>query len=281
MTSDGSIIRETEHVAKIIEPSLASVPFLKPGFDRSTYEAITMPVLHCFHRSSPGYGYFIFDCLPAILFCREAILAGRLKVLLPQFLKPWVLNILERVGLEESLHFVRPNGPASVCSEVVIPNFIDCRNTFRPNVHLCRQLADLGNSINEESDATFTHIYITRKNQRVHSERALENELDVQKTLKRLGYVVIEPGNLSFAKQIEIFRQARVIVGAHGSAFANLVFAQPGAHVVDLMPADWVHFRDCTGTRERWLLNVTTALGLEYSVLLCSSRLLDGPDQTR
>ena len=99
----------------------------------------------------------------------------------------------------------------------------------------------------------------------------------MQKTLKRLGYVVIEPGNLSFAKQIEIFRQARVIVGAHGSAFANLVFAQPGAHVVDLMPADWVHFRDCTGTRERWLLNVTTALGLEYSVLLCSSRLLDGP----
>ena len=277
MTQDGRLIPETEHVAKIIEPSLVSIPFLKPGHDRSTYDAITVPVLHCFHRSSPGYGYFIFDCLPAILFFRQAILAGRLKVLLPSFLKPWVLNILQRIGLEPSLHFVRPNGPASICSEVVIPNFIDCRNTFRPNLDLCRGLADLGKTISEESENTFSHIYITRKNQRVHSERALENELDVQKTLRRLGYVVIEPGNLSFAKQIEIFRQARVIVGAHGSAFANLVFAQPGAHVVDLMPADWVHFRDHTGTRERWLLNVTTALGLDYSVLLCSSRLLDGP----
>ena len=105
----------------------------------------------------------------------------------------------------------------------------------------------------------------------------LENELEVQKALRRLGYAVIEPGNLSFAKQVEIFKQARVVIGAHGSAFGNVVFAQPGAHVIDLMPVDWVYFRDRTGTRERWLLNVTTALSLEYTALLCASRQLDGP----
>jgi len=40
---------------------------------------VTEPVLHCFHAASSAYGHFLFDTLPIIALCREAILAGRLK----------------------------------------------------------------------------------------------------------------------------------------------------------------------------------------------------------
>lgn len=41
---------------------------------------------------------------------------------------------------------------------------------------------------------------------------------------------------LSVREQIELFAQARVIIGAHGSGLANMVFAAPGTQVLELMP---------------------------------------------
>lgn len=41
---------------------------------------------------------------------------------------------------------------------------------------------------------------------------------------------------LSVRQQIDLFSQAKVIVGAHGSGLANMVFSAPGTHILELMP---------------------------------------------
>ena len=41
---------------------------------------------------------------------------------------------------------------------------------------------------------------------------------------------------LDFFKQIHLFQNAKIIIGAHGAAFANLIFCKPNTKVLDIIP---------------------------------------------
>jgi capsular polysaccharide biosynthesis protein len=82
----------------------------------------------------------------------------------------------------------------------------------------------------------------------------------------------VDPATLAFADQVQLFSQADVIVGAHGSAFANLIWCRPGTRVVDLMPDNWVNFWGSdAGITEYWVARICALTNLEYSVILCAS----------
>jgi hypothetical protein len=48
-------------------------------------------------------------------------------------------------------------------------------------------------------------------------------------------FEIVRCEDLSFETQVTIFSEASVIVGAHGSGLANLIFAPPNAKIVELM----------------------------------------------
>ena len=52
--------------------------------------------------------------------------------------------------------------------------------------------------------------------------------------LRPLGFVVVDPGRLSFAEQIRLFAGAERIVGNCGAGLTNLVFAPRGVRVFAL-----------------------------------------------
>jgi hypothetical protein len=63
-----------------VNPSLADAPFislLDNSFIPGAYVAVTEPVLHRFHGASGAYGHFLFDALPMIGLCQQAIPRGR------------------------------------------------------------------------------------------------------------------------------------------------------------------------------------------------------------
>ena len=47
------------------------------------------------------------------------------------------------------------------------------------------------------------------------------------------------PSSLSVADQIEVFSQAEIVVGPHGSGFANMVFASPQAKMIEIHSPHW------------------------------------------
>ncbi len=69
------------------------------------------------------------------------------------------------------------------------------------------------------------------------NNRTVVNEAAVLALLAERGFVAIDPGAMSVVEQIEAFAGAELIVGPHGAALANLVFASAGAAVVELFPA--------------------------------------------
>ena len=51
-----------------------------------------------------------------------------------------------------------------------------------------------------------------------------------------MGFSIHETGKMSFFEQIYLFNNAKVIVGAHGAAFTNLVFCKPKTKVIEIIP---------------------------------------------
>lgn len=77
-------------------------------------------------------------------------------------------------------------------------------------------------------------IYVARTDaaaRRMRSEGALIDRLAAA------GFEIVVPGALTFRQQAALFREARLVVGAHGAGMANIVFCERGAFVLELMPA--------------------------------------------
>jgi capsular polysaccharide biosynthesis protein len=277
VTADGVLIDETTYVARHIDPSLTDVPFISLSdntFIPHRCVEVMEPVLHCFHGASGAYGHFLFDTLPIIALCREAIFAGRLKVLMPGF-PSWGLSVLEAFGICRD-HVVFGQGGAMRCDSVLVSDTLTTLSTFLPNPALCRIPA---NALGVDVFTRWTsrdsggRIYLSRENQNNYFARHVENEQEVRLALRAMGFSILEPANMPFHEQVKAVNNASIIVGAHGSGFGNLIFARPGTVVIDLMPQDWIGFFGTIGGPERWVLNATTALDLDYTVILCRSRV--------
>jgi capsular polysaccharide biosynthesis protein len=276
-TADGILLDESAYVARQIDPSLAHVPFIALRDNRFTPDRcpeLAGPVLHCFHGAAGAYGHFLFDVLPIIALCREEIIAGRLKVLVPPF-PPWGHRALDAFGIEPK-HIVTAQDDTLRCSNMLIANTLMTLNTFLPNPDLCKIPAK---AMGIDITAPWTcpnassRIYLSRENQTNHFPRGVENEDEVRIALRAMGFAILEPANMSFRDQVAAINNASVIVGVHGSGFGNLIFARPGTVVIDLMPQDWVGFFGAIGGPERWVFNVTTAFDLDYTVILCRSHI--------
>ncbi len=82
-------------------------------------------------------------------------------------------------------------------------------------------------------------VYISRKN----SSRAFDNESEIEEMLKKQGYDVVYSERFTFAEQITLFQSALMVVAGHGAGLANLIWCQPGSHVIELFSPR--HFNDC------------------------------------
>ncbi len=81
-------------------------------------------------------------------------------------------------------------------------------------------------------------IYVTRGE--VRHNRIVTNEQEILELLARNGFEVVDPGAHSVAEQIRMFAEAECIVSPHGAALTNLLFASPGASVVEILAPNYV-----------------------------------------
>jgi hypothetical protein len=69
--------------------------------------------------------------------------------------------------------------------------------------------------------------------------RQMTNRHEILATARRHDFTPIDLTDLSFAQQVDLFRNADAISGALGSGFAGVMFARPGLPVATLAPSDW------------------------------------------
>src|SRR5690606_30195157 len=76
-------------------------------------------------------------------------------------------------------------------------------------------------------------LYVSRKGLQW---RNVLNEAEVLEVLAPLGFESVALDGLSVLEQAALFRDAEMVIAPHGAALANLVFASPGAKVVEILP---------------------------------------------
>ncbi len=74
-------------------------------------------------------------------------------------------------------------------------------------------------------------VFLRRKS----GVRVLTNLAEIEQAMVSRGYVIVEPEKLSFLVQVQLFRNAKCIVGSSGAALANILFAQEDAKIFILI----------------------------------------------
>ena len=75
----------------------------------------------------------------------------------------------------------------------------------------------------DRSESTFSHCQFVNNKEIINF---LENE----------GFTSYKVGQLSFQEQIYLFNNAKIIIGAHGAAFANLAFCKKNTKIIEIKP---------------------------------------------
>lgn len=118
-------------------------------------------------------------------------------------------------------------------------------------------------------------IYLPRTGQRrVENQAELLIKLSrrIESTPYRL-HVFNASGD--FDKDLSIMRRAKIVLGPHGGAFANLAFAKPGTHVIEFSPIyEYVNDIPSAG-RNYW--GMAQAAGLDYWTLKPDEFSFAGP----
>ena len=227
-------------------------------------------LIHVFHRSCGVYGHFIMDGLCAVAVLSDLIHERQLKIFVPDVFPKWVTEILASLGFGPA-HVIKAGGVAA-CRRLTTSTMLMTGNCFFPNPDTIIKLRKL---VGAPTLRPSRRIYLTRDG--AYSPRFVENEAEVQAKFKGAGFEIVSPITLSFREQVELFASTKVIAGNHGSAFVNMVFASPGAQIIDLMPEDWIGYWGDSGKAERWLLNLTAACGHDYSLVLSQSKMVGDP----
>lgn len=75
-------------------------------------------------------------------------------------------------------------------------------------------------------------VYISRRLARYWR---ITNESEVEACLRRYGFETYMTETMTIREQASLFARAAVVVSNHGSGLTNILFAQPGATVLDIM----------------------------------------------
>ncbi len=105
-------------------------------------------------------------------------------------------------------------------------------------------------------------LYFRRR----ESRRRVADEAELLGRIETL----LEPGPYQFEifehrdleSDMERMRRARIVLGPHGGAFQNLIFAQPGTHVVEFLPIYDLPRRGVDARHMYW--GLAQAAGLDY-----------------
>lgn len=89
---------------------------------------------------------------------------------------------------------------------------------------------------NGANKAARRKIFISRAKSR---GRRLANEADLWSRLAPRGFERVFMEELSFAEQVRMMQECRILLAPHGAGLTNMIFCRPGGHVIEMADPDF------------------------------------------
>ena len=178
--------------------------------------------------SDANYAHWVLRDVLKLALIEGAGLPSGLPYLVADDLRGWHRAYLELLGISEARLLRVPADGVYACPRIYVPTQL--RNHPRMAIGIDWLRAKLAPLLAPPAERTEL-IYASRREQ---SNRRLLNESAVEEMLSGMGFRVIVPGEMSVREQIDAFSRARVVAGPHGAALVNMVFAPPGATLIEI-----------------------------------------------
>ena len=218
------------------------------------------------HSGHAHFFHFLFDRLPRLFYLLERFSLGRESLAILVNEKPAAFQ-------RDIFGFVQARYPNVAFREVPrgerwsVPHLYmidDYQSTTRATF-LARSTLDFMRSLVFEGYGirparAHRRIYINRGDAR---KRRLRNEAELWPLFAAKEFESVSAGALSFRDQVLLFSQAAAIAGPHGAGLSHILFAVPGAQVLEIFPADKAFDVD--------YFYLTKAMGGTYDAVVGSS----------
>lgn len=186
------------------------------------------PVFLLHHRWIHHFGHFVHEILPTALLWKKHLKPLNIP-LISQINRPWQFDLLATIGISKEEIIELQCVGAYHCSTLYFCNSLQDQNyNFLPEMALFGRESALSTT----STPRRRKIYAARTDTPF---RRIQNEAEVVKALSNEGFEIVVGSQLSVREQIRAFREARFIVGAHGSNLTNLIFGDQQTTFLELL----------------------------------------------
>lgn len=258
---------EELHGRTIIDPVRNRIRYLQ--HDDSPYE---VPVAAVFVDACAGnYAHWMTEVLPRIvLFCADERFDGVPVVVNDGLHRNIMASLQFVVGVRREI-ITLPVGRALAVKKLYLTSMAgyvpferrgrDMDNhshgLFSPDA-----LKALGRHLNAKIEGTQGRAWPEKIFLRRNSgTRKIVNSAQIERLLAMCGFATVEPEILSFPEQVQLFRNAKAVIGPTGAAFASAICCRPGTQITILMSRheDMIY---------RYWCNMLAPLGLHVNYVL-------------
>jgi len=197
-----------------------------------------LPGAHCLlaHPWAFGYYHWIIEILPRLSILERFSATKHVPIIVPNRLTRFQLESLSAAGIHTS-RFTQLDAGYWQPDRLYVPAMLG--PTGNPSPHavewLKTRFRHTGVGSIRSSAGMF---YLTRRDA---SQRRVLNEPEILLFLRSIGFETICPGDYPFSQQIELFRNARVVLAPHGAGLTNMVFAPAGALLIELFGDNYIN----------------------------------------
>lgn len=226
-------------------------------------------ICHSWYHS---YGHWLTEIIPRLFLVKEELSNKRLIV--HKDLSKFHFEILSKFNCKDIIFL--DDDELALCENVYFTSFpnyyinqiipVESKNIktteLNINYSVMREMTQWfknNNPLIKNSGVSGNNkIYISRAKAR---HMKVINESELEEILKPQGFVKVFLEDISFDEQVQLLNSASIVISSHGSGLANVLFMQPGTHIINLASNDH---------HDYFCLPLAGAANMNYSHINCS-----------
>jgi hypothetical protein len=206
---------------------------------------------------SAGFFHWMIECLPRLhsLSLYESQTGIRPRLLIDPNPTPYMLESLAMLGYQPQ-DYQPWNQTRGQASTMLIPWMANLSG--HPSPTACRWVSQRMQHNRQRRTFSTPYIYLSRADAAL---RRVVNEDELIHALEPLGFVPYQLSRMPLSDQIDLFAQAKIVIGAHGAGFANLIHSQ-NAQMIEFFEPGYLN---------ACFFRLASALGHGYRALITAS----------
>ena len=190
--------------------------------------------------SGENYFHFMFDVLPKLWLIESKIKFEEIDYFLLNKKIDWQIKILSMIGVSSNKIL-----SAKQYRHIKATRVISVTHPWYLEGYIQEQVANIPDWIIYELRAHFLNKNISKKNLKIFIDRSdskfkhckIINNNELISFLENKNFQIVKPEKLSLNQQIDIFNNAKIILGGHGAALTNIIFCEKNTNIIEFIPS--------------------------------------------